>query len=332
MTNPVVLDITILLAIGIAVIRGWTHRSIREFFSLLGLLAGLLLAPLVVGPLANAISLFSDMDVNLARSIALGLALGLPALTGAIFGVRTSRAVTPRGPSRFDALGGAMFALIRSIVVAALILYAVATIAADTNDRDGFAAAIDDSAGGQLLVSADSPFTMLYDGIVRRSDEMQALVLWAKQRSGFEEDVPGGRVAFAATTDKLDTAKDAEREMWRLLNRERTDREVQALEWCEECARVARSHSKDMYRNGYFSHIDSDGDDPFDRMMAADIAYGAAGENLSIAPTVTKAHDGLMESPDHRENILRTLFDEVGIGCYEGPYGFMCTQVFRALL
>jgi uncharacterized protein YkwD len=173
---------------------------------------------------------------------------------------------------------------------------------------------------------------MLYDGIVRRSDEMQALVLWAKQRSGFEEDVPGERVAFAATTDKLVTAKDAEREMWRLLNRERTDRKVQPLEWCEECARVARAHSKDMYRNGYFSHIDSDGDDPFDRMMASDIAYGAAGENLSIAPTVTKAHDGLMESPDHRENILRSLFDEVGIGCYEGPYGFMCTQVFRALL
>jgi uncharacterized protein YkwD len=84
-----------------------------------------------------------------------------------------------------------------------------------------------------------------------------------------------------------------------------------------------------MYRNGYFSHIDTFGNDPFDRMQSAGITYEAAGENLSIAPSVMTGHTSLMESPDHRENILRALFDSVGIGCYEGPYGFMCTQVFR---
>lgn len=331
MTNPVILDIAVLIAVGIAAVRGWSHRSIREFFSLLGLIAGFLLAPFLVGPLAEAIGAVADTDVNVARTIALGVALGIPALVGAVFGVRTSRAVTPKGPTRLDAAGGAMFALIRSIAVAAAILFAVDALAADTVDRNGFAAAIDDSVGGQLLASEDSPFTIFYDGLVDRSDDLQALVLWAKQRSGYDERVPGERVAFEATSERLTKARAAERDMWQLLNRERIDRDLEPLEWCAACAQVARNHSRDMYRHGYFSHIDSAGDDPFDRMMDADIAYGAAGENLSIAPTVSKAHRGLMDSPDHRDNILRSLFDEVGVGCYEGPYGLMCTQVFRAL-
>lgn len=332
MTNPVILDIAVLVAVGIAVVRGWTHRSIREFFSLLGLAVGLFVAPFAVGPLAGAVAGLSDLDINTARTIALAVSLGIPALVGAVFGVRTSRAVTPRGPMRLDAMGGAMFALIRSLVVAALILYAVAAMASDTADPNGFRAAIEDSASGQLLAASESPFGMLYDSLVGRSDDLQALVLWAKQRSGFEQNVPGERVAFAATSERLITARSAERAMWRLLNGERRDRGLEPLGWCEDCARVARRHSKDMYRNGYFSHIDSRGDDPFDRMEQAGIPYGAAGENLSIAPTVSRAHAGLMDSPDHRENILRSLFDEVGIGCYEGPYGFMCTQVFRALV
>jgi uncharacterized protein YkwD len=86
-----------------------------------------------------------------------------------------------------------------------------------------------------------------------------------------------------------------------------------------------------MYRGGYFSHEDLEGNDPFDRMQTARISYGAAGENLALAPTVDEAHAGLMESPDHRANILRAAFHEVGIGIYEGPYGLMCTQLFRAL-
>ena len=193
--------------------------------------------------------------------------------------------------------------------------------------------AVADSVSGQLLAGPHSPFTIVYDASLRRSTDLQALALWLRQRSGYDERVPDdGGVAFAATNEKLEPAASAEARMLELLNRERTDRGLDPLTWCESCAVVARGHSKDMYRNGYFSHVDSRGKDPFDRMVAADIVYAAAGENLSIAPSVAKAHDGLMESPDHRENILRELFDEVGIGCYEGPYGFMCTQVFRAKL
>ncbi len=36
-----------------------------------------------------------------------------------------------------------------------------------------------------------------------------------------------------------------------------------------------------------------------------------------------------LASPDHRADMLRPGFDEVGIGILDGPYGLMCTEVFR---
>jgi uncharacterized protein YkwD len=59
-----------------------------------------------------------------------------------------------------------------------------------------------------------------------------------------------------------------------------------------------------MFQQGFFAHVDQDGRSPFDRMKAGNVTFGAAGENLALAPTVQIAHDGLMNSPGHRANIL----------------------------
>jgi uncharacterized protein YkwD len=55
-----------------------------------------------------------------------------------------------------------------------------------------------------------------------------------------------------------------------------------------------------------------------------------AGENLALAPTLTIAHEGLMNSPGHRANILQKKFGRVGIGVMEGGFHrLMITQNFR---
>jgi uncharacterized protein YkwD len=85
-----------------------------------------------------------------------------------------------------------------------------------------------------------------------------------------------------------------------------------------------------MLARGYFSHIDPAGRGPFDRLRTAKINYLAAGENLAFAPTVVVAHDGLMDSPGHRANILNPAYGRAGIGALRArPYGLMFTQVFR---
>jgi uncharacterized protein YkwD len=73
-----------------------------------------------------------------------------------------------------------------------------------------------------------------------------------------------------------------------------------------------------MYMRDYFSHVDPEGHDAGYRMEKAGISYSIAGENLAFAPDVATAHQGLMESEGHRENILEPRFTRIGIGVIAG--------------
>ena len=92
---------------------------------------------------------------------------------------------------------------------------------------------------------------------------------------------------------------------------------------------VARAYSVTMFQQGYFAHLGQDGSSPFDRMRAGGVNFRAAGENLALAPTVQVAHDGLMNSPGHRANILNGRYRRIGIGVADGGmHGKMYTQNF----
>jgi uncharacterized protein YkwD/uncharacterized membrane protein required for colicin V production len=114
-----------------------------------------------------------------------------------------------------------------------------------------------------------------------------------------------------------------------LVNHERTTRGLKPLTMNDKARQVARAYSADMFARGYFSHLDPDGKSPFDRMRAGDVEFGTAGENLALAPTLKLAHQGLMNSPGHRANILKPEYRTVGIGIVDGgAYGLMVTQDF----
>lgn len=138
------------------------------------------------------------------------------------------------------------------------------------------------------------------------------------------------RVTLPFTVDDAQPRPDLEARMLDLLNEERARAGSPPLAPDPELTEVARRHSADMFARGYFAHISPDGHDPFDRIAAAGIAYRAAGENLALAPTLSVAHAGLMNSPTHRDNILRPEFGRVGIGIVDGgARGLMVTQNFR---
>ncbi len=84
-----------------------------------------------------------------------------------------------------------------------------------------------------------------------------------------------------------------------------------------------------MIANNYFSHTSPTYGDPFQMMTAAGISYRTAGENLAGARTVDQAHSALMNSAGHRQNILSSSYNKVGVGIATGgPYGSMYTQLF----
>jgi uncharacterized protein YkwD len=124
--------------------------------------------------------------------------------------------------------------------------------------------------------------------------------------------------------------EDLETQMVRLINQERIKEGLQPVKADPELVPVARSHSRDMFARGYFAHNTPEGRDPFDRMRESNIKFTNAGENLALAQTLEIAHNGLMNSPGHRANILRPQFGRVGIGILDGGmYGLMISQEFR---
>ena len=124
--------------------------------------------------------------------------------------------------------------------------------------------------------------------------------------------------------------EDLEADMLLLINTERRKVNLFPLKADPDLANVARAHSQDMFSRGYFSHFTLEKKDPFDRIMAADLAFVAAGENLALAQTLALAHKSLMNSPGHRANILHKAFGRVGIGILDGGiHGLMITQNFR---
>lgn len=128
-----------------------------------------------------------------------------------------------------------------------------------------------------------------------------------------------------------DPAPDTEDEqrMLDLVNAERTQRDLPPLAMDATLRSLARGYGLDLFTRGYFSHTSKEGLSPFDRMRNAGVIYGMAGENLALAPTLDLAHDGLMQSPGHRANILNRGFRKIGIGVLDGGvHGKIFVQEF----
>jgi uncharacterized protein YkwD len=143
---------------------------------------------------------------------------------------------------------------------------------------------------------------------------------------------PGSRESLTLPFKVSDAPPRPELEarMLELVNQERTRTGLRPLQPDTGARDVARAHSQDMFARGYFSHVTPDGKDPFDRLRGAGVRFLNAGENLALARTLPMAHQGLMDSPGHRANILRPQFGRVGIGIVDGGrYGLMVTQNFR---
>lgn len=117
-----------------------------------------------------------------------------------------------------------------------------------------------------------------------------------------------------------------EQQILDLVNVSRYRFKLPALGWNDKAAQVARKHSLDMESNDFFDHVSaSTGSDPFDRLKQAKITYRMAGENIAAGyPDAIEAHEGWMNSPGHRKNVLEKGFTQLGVGVIADYY----TQTF----
>ena len=82
----------------------------------------------------------------------------------------------------------------------------------------------------------------------------------------------------------------SEEKMLLLVNQERSNAGLSSLLLAPKLREVARAHSRDMLTQGYFSHVNPSGQDPFDRINLAGISFESAGENLAYPPPLIISH------------------------------------------
>ena len=177
--------------------------------------------------------------------------------------------------------------------------------------------------GGKLINSTQGIETQL-NAVFGEAVNETLTFLTVNPNPSSQESVDLG---FTVTNGKVDPA--AEETMFNLVNMERQKEHLLPLKSSDRLKELARDYARDMFVRGYFSHYNPEGQSPFDRMKKRGITFLAAGENLALAPNVTLAHQGLMNSPGHRANILSSDYGQVGIGVIDGGiYGMLFVQEF----
>lgn len=104
--------------------------------------------------------------------------------------------------------------------------------------------------------------------------------------------------------------------MIELMNESRVAEGLAPFKYDKGLTEQARMHSQDMVNNKYFSHTGSDGSSPEMRMKAAGyVQEHFYAENLAYGQySSIYAHEGLMNSLGHRENILNKDLTNAGVG------------------
>jgi uncharacterized protein YkwD len=117
-----------------------------------------------------------------------------------------------------------------------------------------------------------------------------------------------------------------------LVNQDRAANGVASLRFGGALARVAQYRAQDMLNRGYFSHYDpATGQLAFSALMRLwGIPYTTAGENIawSTNPSMAEINTMFMNSPDHRANILKAAYHQVGIGVASNGAKTMVVEVF----
>lgn len=120
-----------------------------------------------------------------------------------------------------------------------------------------------------------------------------------------------------------------EKEVFDLINKQRTQNGLSALKLDTETLRVARIKAQDMVNNNYFSHTSPTYGSPFNMLNNFKVSYRTAGENIAGNSSNSAAVTAWMNSSGHKANILNSSFNYTGIGVINGSkYGKIYVQMF----
>lgn len=312
------LDLILLFIIFLTGWIGFNRGFIRLFFLLLRWGGPFLLALFLykdVAPTLSANFIIQD-QWQLALSFLLVFLIGFVLLSLAIYLV--NKVLRPGlHKSNFNRFAG----IIPGIVIGLLSALLIVKVTAASLWQEAVIETKQGTIAHPLNNSADwaiSEINSLVDTPVR------------EKISGAFEVGPGVNLSEEFRSNNFISRADLEQQLLQLVNKERAAMGLVKLVVDEALQNVALKHAEDMFTRGYFSHDTPEGVDPFERMTQLHIHFKAAGENLAHSNTLLSAHNGLMNSPGHRANILNTHFGKLGIAILDGgDKGLMIVEEFR---
>jgi len=135
----------------------------------------------------------------------------------------------------------------------------------------------------------------------------------------------------------------AESTLFDSINDQRADAGRERLARSDDLRDAAQAHARDMHQRNFYGHENPDGEQPWDRAAcraSENIHRGEVTSNLrgygSDEAFDTTTSDGIgtytvsgwTNSPDHRENMLRPKWREMGVGVVIQDSEFFAVAMF----
>lgn len=315
-------DIGILVIVGLFAVGGMRRGFLLGIVDLVAFGLSLVVAARLAGSVADPL-----ISWGLPEELAAGAGFVIAAVVSlAVIGLAARVLLAPLGAlSASTPLGwvngvlGLLPGAVRGLAIAALVVLVVSALPPELGLREPLAesrlAAPIAETGREALDTG-----LAWAGIDPRS-------------LGIPHEPPvAGSVdlAFSGITGlELEPDPAAEHTLLELLNQERADAGLSPLQSDSALAEVGRAHGREMFSLGFLGHVSPTTGSAADRLAAAGLAYPLSGENIALAPTAELAHEGLMNSPAYRANVLNPSFTRVGVAALRSAeHGLMVIQEF----
>lgn len=311
------IDILIILVILFYTFDGYRQGFLRMFLDILGIILAFIIALKYYPFMANLLFAWG-MNINLTKPIGFFTLWTLSQLIFYLLIVLVLRLIpSPIHTNKINRYLGIVPGLAKGTMIISIFLIILMILPFSSNLKNNLSNSL---LSGELIQSTAAVENQLGKVLGNLNNTLTFL--------GTTPDQEDKTILNFKTNDfSIDGV--SEKTMLQLVNSERVKNGLIPLKEDILIRNVARAHSMDMLRNGYFAHTDSEDQTPYTRLMAAGVTFNSAGENLALAPSIDLAHIGLMNSTRHRDNILDPGFSRIGIGVIDaGPFGKMITQNF----
>jgi uncharacterized protein YkwD len=111
-------------------------------------------------------------------------------------------------------------------------------------------------------------------------------------------------------------------QMFDIINKARTNHDVDEVKLNVDLSQDARHHSRRMADLGYVFHT------PNISGKLKSVSWSTYGENIGMAHTLKRVRELWMASPPHKANLLNEKFDWVGVGVVHRDGWFWVTVIF----